>query len=282
MKNNIIEVKKLNDFFIRYFFGLEGDEDLLLSFINAIMIDSNFATFKSVEIINPFNLSEKANNKESIVDLKAVTEDGIIVIIEIQTYSTKNFFERTLYYWSKNYSNILKKGEDYPELKPVISINLIDDILFDKTDKRMHTCYLLKEKNSNKILTDHIQLPYIEIPKFNNDANITTELKNWILFLKSNKEEDMSQLLKEDTIFEKAMKKYNYFTDNEDLINEYDRREAYLVYQSSLMRGAKEDGFEEGKKNKAISMATAMKKDGADINLISKYTGLTIDEIKKL
>ena len=281
MKNNI-EVKKLNDFFIRYFFGLEGHEDLLLSFINAIMIDSNFATFVSVEIINPFNLSEKANNKESIVDLKAVTEDGIIVIIEIQTYSTKNFFERTLYYWSKNYSNILKKGEDYPELKPVISINLIDDILFDKTDNRMHTCYLLKEKNSNKILTDHIQLHYIEIPKFNNDANITTELKNWILFLKSNKEEDMSQLLKEDTIFEKAIKKYNYFTDNEDLLNEYDRREAYLVYQSSLMRGAKEDGFEEGEKNKAISMATAMKKDGADMNLISKYTGLTIDEIEKL
>ena len=280
--SNKNEVKKLNDFFIRYFFGLKGDEDLLLSFINAIMIDSNFATFKSVEIMNPFNLSEKANNKESIVDLKAITEDGIIVIIEIQTYSTKNFFERTLYYWSKNYSNILKKGEDYPELKPVISINLIDDILFDKTDNRMHTCYLLKEKNTNKILTDHIQLHYVEIPKFDENANIKKELKNWILFLKSNKEEDMSQLLKEDTIFEKAIKKYNYFTDNEDLLNEYDRREAYLVYQSSLMRGAKEDGFEEGKKNKAISMATAMKKDGADINLISKYTGLTIDEIKKL
>ena len=58
--SNKNEVKKLNDFFIRYFFGLKGDEDLLLSFINAIMIDSNFATFKSVEIINPFNLSEKA------------------------------------------------------------------------------------------------------------------------------------------------------------------------------------------------------------------------------
>ena len=146
MKKIKKKVKKLNDYFIRYFFGLKGDEDLLLSFINAIMIDSNFATFVSVDILNPFNLSEKAGNKESIVDLKAVTEDGIIVIIEIQTYSTKNFFERTLYYWSKNYSNVLKKGEEYPELKPVISINLIDDILFDITDNRMHTCYLLKEK----------------------------------------------------------------------------------------------------------------------------------------
>ena len=287
--SNKNEIKKLNDFFIRYFFGLKGYEDVLLSFINAIMIDSNFATFVSVEIMNPFNLSEKAGNKESIVDLKAITEDGTIVIIEIQTYSTKNFFERTLYYWSKNYSNILKKGEDYPALKPVISINLIDDILFDKNDKRMHTCYLLKEKNTNEILTDHIQmhgfcppLAYMEIPKFDKNANIRKELKNWILFLKSNKGEDMSQLLKEDTIFEKAMKKYNYFTDNEDLLNEYDKREAYLVYQHSLMLDFKEEGFEAGRHAEQISMAKAMKKDGADINLISKYTGLNIEEIRKL
>ena len=285
MKDNV-EVKKLNDYFIRYFFGLKGHEDLLLSFINAIMIDSNFATFKSVEILNPFNLSEKANNKESIVDLKAITEDGIIVIIEIQTYSTKNFFERTLYYWSKNYSSVLKKGNKYEKLRPVISINLIDDILFNRTDNRMHTCYLLKEKNSNEILTDHLQLHYVEIPKFDENADIKKELKNWILFLKSNKEEDMSQLLKEDTIFEKAINKYNYFTDNEDLLNEYDKREAYLVYQASLIRGSREEGREEGKleglKEGQISMAKAMKKDGADINLISKYTGLTVEEIRKL
>ena len=292
--SNKNEVKKLNDFFIRYFFGLKGDEDLLLSFINAIMIDSNFATFKSVEIINPFNLSEKANNKESIVDLKAITEDGIIVIIEIQTYSTKNFFERTLYYWSKNYSNILKKGEDYPELKPVISINLIDDILFDKNDKRMHTCYLLKEKNTNEILTDHIQLHYVEIPKFDEKADIKRELKNWILFLKSNKEEDMSQLLKEDTIFEKAMKKYNYFTDNEDLLNEYDKREAYLVYQHSLMRDFKEEGFDEGKlegikegklegiKENSYAIAKSLKSSGLDNKFISEHTGLSIEEIENL
>ncbi len=283
--SNKNEIKKLNDFFIRYFFGLKGDEDLLLSFINSIMIDSNFATFVSVEIINPFNLSEKANNKESIVDLKAVTEDGTIVIIEIQTYSTKNFFERALYYWSKNYSSVLKKGDEYYELRPVISINLIDDILFDKNDKRMHTCYLLKEKNSNQILTDHIQLHYVEIPKFDKNADMAEsppvakkELKNWILFLKSNKEEDMSQLLKEDTIFEKALKKYNYFTDNEDLLNEYDKREAYLVYQHSLMRDFKE----EGEKNKAISIAKTLKQMNMDNASISKATGLSLEEVEKL
>ena len=120
----------------------------------------------------------------------------------------------------------------------------------------------------------------------------------------------MSQLLKEDTIFEKAMKKYNYFTDNKDLLNEYDKREAYLFYQASLMRGSRKDGFEEGIKEgklagikegklagikegikegiekgrhaEQISMAKNMKSKNMDINLISEITGLSIEEIRKL
>lgn len=92
----------------------------------------------------------------------------------------------------------------------------------------------------------------------------------------------MSKLLKEDTIFEKAIDKYNYFTDNKDLLNEYDRREAYLVYQASLMRGAREDGFEEGLKEGKLSMAKSMKKSGLDIKFISEITGLSVDEIEKL
>ena len=104
----------------------------------------------------------------------------------------------------------------------------------------------------------------------------------------------MSQLLKEDTIFEKAMKKYNYFTDNEDLLNEYDKREAYLFYQASLMRGSRKDGFEEGIKEgiekgiekgrhaEQISMAKSMKKENIDIEVIKRITGLTIEEINKL
>ena len=96
----------------------------------------------------------------------------------------------------------------------------------------------------------------------------------------------MSQLLKEDTIFEKAMKKYNYFTDNEDLLNEYDKREAYLVYQHSLMRDFKEEGklegIKTGEENKAISIAKTLKQMNMDNASISKATGLSISEIEKL
>ena len=43
-----------------------------------------------------------------------------------------------------------------------------------------------------------------------------------------------------------------------------------------------EKGIEKGIEKRNYTIAKSMKKDGADINLISKYTGLTIDEIKKL
>ena len=100
----------------------------------------------------------------------------------------------------------------------------------------------------------------------------------------------MSQLLKEDTIFEKAMKKYNYFTDNKDLLNEYDKREAYLFYQASLMIGSRKDGFEEGIKEgikkgikeNSYAIAKTLKQMNMDDASISKATGLSIDEIRKL
>ena len=100
----------------------------------------------------------------------------------------------------------------------------------------------------------------------------------------------MSQLLKEDTIFEKAINKYNYFTDNKDLLNEYDRREAYLVYQASLMRGSREEGIEEGRregklegrKDEKYSIAKTLKQMNMDNASISKATGLSIKEIEKL
>ena len=98
------------------------------------------------------------------------------------------------------------------------------------------------------------------------------------------------------------MNKYNYFTDNEDLLNEYDRREAYLVYQHSLMRDFKEEGklegikegikegiekgklegIKEGEENKAISIAKTLKQMNMDDASISKATGLSIEEVRNL
>ena len=146
-------------------------------------------------------------------------------------------------------------------------------ILFNDI-KDFHSCYLLKEIKHNKILTDHCMLHYIELPKFNLN-NDKEKLSSWIKFFKG---ENMSNLIKENNIFEEVEKRCQSFIDSDPLINAYRKKEWNEYFYKDMMNVEREEGIKEGQ----ISIAKTMKKDGADINLISKYTGLTIDEIEKL
>ena len=105
---------------------------------------------------------------------------------------------------------------------------------------------------------------------------------------------------------EEVQIKYNNFIKNRIMMNEYDKRQAYL-YGNQIMleeerrlgreegikegreEGIKEgreegikEGREEGIKENQIAIARGMKKDNIDVNSISKYTGLTIEEIENL
>ena len=295
-KNEIITIDNLNkkrlkpafgdDCFIRYLFSDEGNENIVLDFINGVMIDLNFQTFNNVVILNPsptagfsLNLTKYLDGKESIVDVpkgrraKCITEDNQTVIIEIQLQGNQYFIRRSLYYWANSYSSLLNKSENYTKLSPVISINVLDFILFNDI-KDFHSCYLLKEIKHNKILTDHCMLHYIELPKFNLN-NDKEKLSSWIKFFKG---ENMSNLIKENNIFEEVEKRCQSFIDSDPLINAYRKKE----WNEYFHRDELEEAKKEGRIAEQISMATAMKKDGADINLISKYTGLNIEEIEKL
>ena len=294
-KNEIITIDNLNknrlkpafgdDCFIRYLFSDEGNENIVLDFINGVMIDLNFQTFNNVIILNPFNLTKYLDGKESIVDVKCITEDNQTVIIEIQLQGNQYFIRRSLYYWANSYSSLLNKSENYTKLSPVISINVLDFILFNDI-KDFHSCYLLKEIKHNKILTDHCMLHYIELPKFNLN-NDKEKLSSWIKFFKG---ENMSNLIKENNIFEEVEKRCQSFIDSDPLINAYRKKEWNKYFYKDMMNVEREEGIKEGKlegikegeKNKAISMAKSMKAKNMDINLISEITGLNIEEINKL
>ena len=276
----INNLNRINDYFIRYLFSHKGNENIALNFINAVFKDLDFETFNKIEILNPFNIAENYDEKESIVDIKATTETGITVLIEIQARGNENFIKRTLYYWAYNYSSNLNRGSIYDELKAVVSINITNFILTD--ENKVHSCYVLKELNNNKILTDHCQLHFIELPKFN-IKNITEmeELhKDFISWIK------LSNLIKENTIFEEVENKCNTFVNDRPVMDKYKKREvdAYFFDRSMELdlKKAKEEGIEQGEKNKAISIARNLKKSGIDIRVISENTGLSIEEIKNL
>ena len=280
-------LNKKNDCFVRYLFSNLGNEKIVLNFVNAVMANLNFKTFETLEILNPFNLQKYLNSKESVVDIKCTSDTGEVVIIEIQLQGNSRFPERILYYWASNYNKLLKHGERYDALTPVISINLLNFNLDDNDS--IHSCYMIYDTNNKRLLTDHLQIHILELKKFKYDL-LQPDLNCWLKFFtmkeKNNKEEIMSELVKEKPIMEEVQKRYNNFIKDRLMMNEYDKRQAYL-YGNQIMleeerRLGREEGIKEGIKENQISMAKNMKKDNIDFNTISKYTGLSIEEIEKL
>ena len=284
-------INVLNDYFVRYLFASSDSNALLLDFINSIMLDSEMKTFRSVEILTPFNYKENNEDKETIVDVKCITQNGTVVIIEIQLQGNSKFPERILYYWASNYSKLLKHGEKYDALTPVISINMLDFNLDDNDS--IHSCYMIYDTVNKRLLTDHLQIHIIELKKFKYNL-LKQDLNCWLKFFtmkdKDNKEEIMSELVKEKPIMEEVHRKYNNFIKDRLMMNEYDKRQAYLYGNQIMLEEERRLGIEEGIKKgieqgieqEKCSLAKSMKSKNMDIELISELTGLSIEEIENL
>ena len=273
----------LNDCFVRYFFTDKGGEKVLLDFINAVMISADMKTFKAVEILNPFNLKKHYNDKETIVDVKCITKNGTVVIIEVQLSGNSRFPERILYYWAANYSKLLKKGEEYEDLTPVISINLLNFNL-NKVNKNVHSCYMIYDTKNKNLLTDHLQIHIIELKKFKfKDNDLKKDLNYWLgFFTTKNMEAYMSEIVKEKPIMEEAHKRYNNFIRSRLMMSEYEKKEIYQYDKQITLEEKRREGIKEGIEKRNYTIAKSMKKENIDIETIKRITGLTIKEIEKL
>ncbi|MEI0557924.1 Rpn family recombination-promoting nuclease/putative transposase [Brachyspira intermedia] len=291
-------INVLNDYFMRYMFAKEGHEHILLNLINAVRTDYNQEPFEEVKVLNTFNLKETVNDKQSIVDVRAITKSGETVLIEIQRVGNQSFVYRSLYYWAKGYISNLRNNEKYNDLKQVIVINILDFNLLKDINKE-HSCYVIKELETNHILTNHLEMHFLELPKYlSSSSTLTDELYAWFYFLtikekREKMEEIMEMLVKKNPIMKEVYDEYNKFVNTKDLFENYSEYEKnyfdILALNEERIKGREEGlkeglekGIEQGEKNKAISMAKNMKARNMDLNLISELTGLTIKEIEEL
>ena len=68
----------------------------------------------------------------------------------------------------------------------------------------------------------------------------------------------------------------------EPILTEWEAKMLDEIEKYDTIKNSKEEGFEEGETKKQIEIAKKMLEDNLDVNTISKYTGLSIDEIEKM
>jgi len=253
-----------------------------------------------IDILESEGNQQSENDKFNRVDIKARNSEDEIIIVEVQITRELYFLERILYGVAKAITEHIELGDMYSEVKKVYSISILyfdigkgDDYLYHGQNSfvGVHTGDLLqvttKEKDAIvRRLPSEIFPEYflIRVNEFNKVA--VTPLEEWIDYLKSGH-------IRPDTEtpgLAEARQKLIYYNMDKTEREAYDRHIDAIMIQNDVLGTAKFEGLMEGRiegriegeKKKQLEIARTMKTDGLPTDVITKYTGVSSDEIEAL
>ena len=282
------------DYAFKKIFGSENSEDILISFLNAILNLKGKNEIKSLKIIDPFNLPKIRGLKNSCVDVKAKTKCNKNIIIEMQIAREAGFKQRVLYNTVKQYSNQIKTAEKYTNLNPVISVTISDFVTIENplARERYINYFVFKENdkqfnffNNNE---EEVMMFFVELPKFKKTLKqLKTIQDKWIYFLKTAENlEIVPKELNKDVAINEAFEIANRSNLTEKELEVLERVEMFKTQQKQQIiygeQKGREEGREKGKKEKMIEIARNMLRGKMPIDVIIKYTGLTKEDIQGL
>ncbi|MBL0192313.1 MAG: Rpn family recombination-promoting nuclease/putative transposase [Saprospiraceae bacterium] len=173
---------------------------VLEGFLSELLFDN----IKIEKILESESNQETEEDKYNRVDILTQNSKNELIIIEIQSSYEIDYFHRMAYGVSKSISENLKLGQQYSEIKKVISINIVyfdlgqgeDYIYKGKTDFiGLHQKDLLglSEKQKTTFLKEEVSNIFpeyylLKVNQFNDIAKDT--LDEWVYFLKNSEVKD--------------------------------------------------------------------------------------------
>ena len=274
---------------------------LLMSFLNAVLplpvdspiVELTYLPSEQVPAIPEF--------KRTIADAKCKDAKGRAFVVEMQMNWTDSFKQRLLFGASQAFVKQLDKGKDYVLLQPVYGLGLVAEIYDTLSSEWYHHYQLVKKGSQDGDIIDHLQLIFIELPKFPVHSEEKKKLRLlWLRFLREIDEKTKTvshELLEVPEIAEAVeLAEESAYTKAELAFYEsyWDqvRREKTLMsekYTKGLEVGKAEgkaeglaEGAARGKAEGKAEVAKRMLKRGASLEVIVEDTGLTYQELEQI
>jgi len=266
-----VDVK--NDVAFRKIFGNENKKIILISFLNAVLGLEGQDRVKEVTLLNPFQLPRIAGEKSSIIDVRATDEKGSTFIVEMQVAEPAGFDKRVLYYTSKDYAGQINSGDDYPLLRPVYFIGILNFDYFIGEDY-LSSHSIIDEATGENGFKD-LKFRFIELKKFNKKGH---ELKNiidkWTFFIKY--AEDLEVM--PDNVDDEGLKEAY-----EEAAQHNWTREAYDAYIYSGIREQDEKGrIELAEKRRIERVVKQLHQNNIPLNIIAISVELSEKEVAEI
>jgi predicted transposase/invertase (TIGR01784 family) len=236
------------DYAFKKIFGSDQSQDILISFLNAIVYQGEtFIT--SLEIIDPYAPGRISGLKTTYFDVKALLNNGENVLIEMEALNVPAFGKRILYNTAKMYVNQLKLGEVYPELRAAIGVAVTDFIMFNEHNKVISQFTLKEDELLLNYQHSPLKLVFVELPKFNKTLEELTNITDkWLYFLR--KAPDLEVVPASMSIVPEIEKAFT-IADRVNLsleeIDDLEKREQFERERVGALELSKAEGLAEGR-----------------------------------
>lgn len=271
------------DFGFKFLFGTPMNKELLIGFLNALFHGTHIIT--DLTYLNGEQLGIRKEDRRAIFDVYCETESGEKFIVEMQNVFQQFFKDRSVYYSTFPIREQAKRGDWDYRLESVYTVGILNFVFDeDKNSKEyFHHEVKLMDVNTKKVFYDKLTFIYLELPKFTKTENeLETLFEKWVFVLKN-----LSRLLErpaalQERVFKRLFEAASIarFTPKE--LQEYE--ESVKAYRDivNAVNTARTEGLEQGLEQGKIEIARKMKSDGLPDDVISKYTGLAIEEIERI
>lgn len=259
--------------------------DLLISLLNSLLPLSDEEQIVEIKYLPNELVPELYGRKNTIVDVLCQDVSGRKFCVEMQMEWSNAFMQRVLFNASKLYVTQLQKAEEYETLKPVYSLNLVNEII----EKNMPDCFIhnyriVHDKDTKKVIKG-LHFTFIELPKFTPHTFLEKRMSVlWLRFLTeidSDTREVPADLLESPEI-SKALEevKVSSFTDAE--LRTYDKFWDTIRTEKTLLKDKYEKGMEKGAIDEKIATAQRLLAMGLSVDQVATATQLTLEHIEKL
>ena len=197
----------------------------------------------------------------------------------MQMVDQSNIAERILYYWSKMYAQSVKITRDYITSQRTIVILFANYELknLKEIEKYISKWHIREDEYQSYILTNKLEIAIIEIPKYKKYSGKNKKLDTWVKFIDKPEELSMEEV-KGNKEVEEAKKLLEEISEDQHERELQWKRELAMMDKKAIEKA----GYEKGIEKNNIEVAKNALKLGLDNETISKLTGLTEEEIKKL
>ena len=270
-----------NDVAFRKIFGTKKNKDILIHFLNDMVVFREGKPIVDVTFLKTIQDPEAMAKKTSIVDILCEDQDKNTYVVEMQVAQHKGFEKRAQYYAAKAYTSQMDRGGIYENLKEVVFIAIANFTMFPKKKGYKSDHVIFDRENQEHDLKD-FSFTFLELEKFTKTkGQLKTMIEKWAYYFKhaeETSEEDLHKIFENDEIILRAYEELDRFHWNEEELRAYEAVVKHeMDYQASL-----DFKFEQGRVAERAQIAQNMLKQGLSSQNVVAATGLSAQEVKKI